>query len=307
MLYIICIYIFILLPENRRLGQRWVRLSASARLRCWFWAQRLEWLGWAQTTPLRQKWLRQLRWVFWSPLHGCTNRKRHAFGKFRFCIFRSVDVWGSFLKCFKQEIDKGSSHQSGLLRTYLRCKNGGGMGGVGGALWGKYVLWTHPLLLRNSYQIWRFLKRQDHQESCETKNEVCSFSIHDKSVQGTVWADALQRKDSDAAFECSWRWKPDEKLQVANVLWSFLRFVHIWFAENVTSENSVKFEENPNKAWFEFVNRMHERMLSTTTQGEKGAQHESTSGLGCSWNISFFIFLALAPSLQFWVQTLLIR
>ena len=33
------------------------------------------------------------------------------------------------------------------------AKMGGGMGGVGGALWGKYVLWTYPLLLRNSYQI----------------------------------------------------------------------------------------------------------------------------------------------------------
>ena len=77
--------------------------------------------------------------------------------------------------------------------------------------------------------------------------------------------------------------------------------MHIWFAENVTSENSVKFEENPNKAWFEFVNRMHERMLSTTSQGvsdERSAQHESTSGLGCSWNILFhFLSFGSEPSI----------
>ena len=33
------------------------------------------------------------------------------------------------------------------------------------------------------------------------------LSIHDKTVEGEPWGDALQRKDSEAAIERFWRYK----------------------------------------------------------------------------------------------------
>ena len=40
-----------------------------------------------------------------------------------------------------------------------------------------------------------------------TQKGVRSHSIHDKTVQGSPWGDALQRKDSDATIESFWRRK----------------------------------------------------------------------------------------------------
>ena len=59
----------------------------------------------------------------------------------------------------------------------------------------------------------------------EDQKGLCSHSIHDKITQGSLWADALEQKDSDGAIESLWRRRFNEifwfctPLGVPGVIW----------------------------------------------------------------------------------------